>query len=64
MISGPSNQAAIVHGDDVTLKCDTYQGHSSITWHPPTGQSQKIEIDSQEYPAGINWLEKFTLLNQ
>jgi hypothetical protein len=33
VISDPSNQAAIVHGDDVTPKCDTYQGFKAILHH-------------------------------
>ncbi len=56
VIGNPSNYAALVHGVDVTLGCDTYQGYSSITWHPPTGPSQTIEINSQQYPAGMNSL--------
>jgi hypothetical protein len=56
VIGDPSNYAAIVHGDDVTQRSDTYQGYTSITWHPPTGPSQTIEINSQQYPAGMNSL--------
>ncbi len=56
VIGDPSNYAAVVNGDDVTLRCDTHQGYSSITWHPPTGPSQTIEIDSQQIPAGMNLL--------
>lgn len=42
----------IVEGDDTTIKCETYNGHSIITWHPPSGLSLAIEAGSAQYPAG------------
>ena len=55
-----TNADAIVNGDETTLKCDTHNGNSTITWRLALGaDKQEIKIDSPPYPAGIN-----NLLNQ
>lgn len=49
-----SDLGAITEGDDATIKCETYYGHSVITWHPPSGPSVTIEAGSLQNPAGIS----------